>query len=149
MLNGSLSLHDIADVESFCSRVVDKRGVTDFGYLDRDDLVLDLIVYVWRLSEQFDRRRGTAFSKFVSFALSRYIVDWKRATHGRDTWQFRDRTYHRPLPSFVSLEHRPDEPDYGELDHADAGGLQDLLGLQRARGSTGARDAEAPTRTAA
>lgn len=146
-----MKLLDIADLEAFCERAIQRSGITEFGYLDHDDLLAELVAFCWELSADYDPDRSK-FSTYAGNCVYTFIVNWKRSQF-RTRWVFKDRIYERPRPVFVGLDHRPDEADASQsLDFA-ASGLSDLLGLQRTRGGgTTRRDDElrqAPAREAA
>ena len=88
MLNGTLSLHDVRDVEAFCAKVVHRSGLR----LDTDqqnNLLAYLIGECWLLSERYDPGNGhtTSFAGWAAHDLRRRVIDWARAEYGRSpTW---------------------------------------------------------------
>ena len=98
VLNGTFSLFDIENVESFCRAVINehmKVGVRSHGTLtgpssltltDQDDLLAYLISLTWELSRKFnttDDGRGTnRFSGYALSILHKRIVDWQRSRFG-------------------------------------------------------------------
>jgi hypothetical protein len=102
MLNGKLVLFDIRNVEAFCEEAITKSGVHEFGYLDHDDLLSELVEFCWEISGGYDPAKAS-FSTYATHRTRRFIVDWKRGQF-RTRWVFRDHTYERPRPSFVPYD---------------------------------------------
>ena len=131
VLNGTLTLHDIKDVESYCIRIIN-RATIDLQHQDREDLLAYLIETTWELSRHQDPTRG-AFSKWAGYKLTQRITDWQRQTQGRTKWQFAGRTHHRPRPTLVPLHDRLDQPDHSIPMDDQAHSLADLIGILRER----------------
>ena len=149
LLNAKLALHEVDDVEGVCISAIRKAGLR-LEHYEFEECLTYLIETSWELSLGYERGDfPSRFGVYLSRRLQQRLSDWQRSRNGRTKWQFADRTYIRPLPSLVSLEHRPDGPDHSILGDADGGGLQDVLGLQRARGGKGARRAEEASGAAA
>src|SRR4051794_31232370 len=102
LLSHRYELHDIRDVEAFCERAIQRSGITEFGYLDREDLLAELVCFCWEIESVFDPDRAS-FSTYATHRLRRFIVDWKRSGY-RTRWVFKDRVYERPKPELVSYE---------------------------------------------
>jgi hypothetical protein len=143
VLNGTLSLHDVRDVERFC------RGIANGRFELRPDEYDDLLVYLvetcWELSLGF-QPGGVSFSTYAGITLRKRVFDWKRKHNGRTRWQFSDHIYERPLPQFVSLND-PDHDHLGAAVGTSRGDPQvdrspDLARLLGGRGSSRARDYE-------
>lgn len=100
MLNGTLTLHDIQDVEAFCTTILDKRGLHD--HPDHDDILAYLIATTWELSTTYEPHLAS-FSTYAGTALRNRLTDRARST-GRTIWKFRNRTYTRTLPTIVPLD---------------------------------------------
>lgn len=90
------------DVESFCQAAIRRSGLTEYGYLDSDDLLAELIAFCWQISSDFDPKRAS-FSTFAGGRIKRFIIDWKRSDY-RTRWVFKGRIYERPRPELVSYE---------------------------------------------
>src|SRR5690242_20591314 len=136
MLQGKLTLHDIRDVEQFTGRII-QRAHLDLSAQDNEDLWAFLISTAWELSllyERGDPQYPPQFSTYATNILRLRVKDWQRRDGRRTKWQFASHTYERVLPSFTTLDDRPDEPDPGEPVDAQVGGLSDLIGLLGARG---------------
>src|SRR5512144_1257928 len=137
VLSRKLALHDVEDVEAFCIGIF-KAKAGEIPDRDHEDAIAYLIETAWELSVEY-RTGGMAFSAYATYTLKRRLVDWQRRQYGRTRWSSPSYVYERPRPHFLPLEHRPDGPVHGLLDHAYGGGIQDVLGLQRARGGKRAR----------
>lgn len=139
MLAGKLTLHEIDDAEAFCIAIVQRSGL-ELTYYSREDLTSYLIEECWILSTRYDGSQGSSFAAWAKLTLTRRVIDWQRSRNGRTRWQFAGRTYDRVIPALVPLEHRPEQADTsGAMDTA-ASGVQAVLGLERARGRSGAGD---------
>lgn len=82
-------------------------GERDVG--DREECVSFLLEQLVRLSQTYDARldkRGPDFAGYASNILPRRIVDWTRATRGRQTWAFAAHVHERrtELPVVLSLD---------------------------------------------
>jgi hypothetical protein len=120
LLNGTFSLHGIADVEAFTGRIVERSGLRLSG-ADREELHVYLIETTWELSRQWEPRKNhRVFSGWALVILKRRVYDWQRSKY-RTRWKFRDRTYERLRPKFVPL----DDPGVDRLDTALAGSRLD------------------------
>jgi len=149
LLNAKLALHEVDDVEGVCISAIRKAGLR-LEHYEFEECLTYLIETSWELSLGYERGDfPSRFGVYLSRRLQQRLSDWQRSRNGRTKWQFADRVYTRSLPSFVPLEHRPDGLDHSILGNPDPGGLPDLLGLQRARGSKGARSAEEASGAAA
>jgi DNA-directed RNA polymerase specialized sigma24 family protein len=103
VLNQRFPLHDIRDVEAFCEGAISRSRITEFGYLDHDDLLSELIAFCWQLSERYDKSRAS-FSSFAGTCLYNFIIEWKRSDF-RTRWTFGDgRVYERTKPVFVEYD---------------------------------------------
>lgn len=147
MLHGKLSLFDIRDVEAYCLVVLEQRNF-ELGFHDREDLLAYLIEVTWEESLVFDASRYSAFSDYISRTLTFRAIDWSRRRFGRTTQTWSAKAQHhngkagrieRTLPTFVALDDRPDVADHRFEDDLAAGGLADLIGIQRTRGGAPAR----------
>lgn len=105
MLQGTLSLYDIRDVEALAAKVVQQSNL-ELGYHDKEDLIAYLVSTCWELSLEWepDESRSWGFAAWATTTLRRRVVDWDRSRKGRTKWQFKDRIYERPRPSFISYE---------------------------------------------
>lgn len=84
LLSGTLRLHDVADVEGYVARVVERRLRRMRIRLlpdDRDDLISYLIGVAWELSRAYDPTVGS-FSGRLSRVLPLRIIDWLRRRFG-------------------------------------------------------------------
>lgn len=78
MLNGTLTLHDIHDVEAFTTRIVVNAGYRR-GHPLQDDLIAHLIGEAWILSDDYDPNRSRIpFSALATATLKRRLIDWLR-----------------------------------------------------------------------
>lgn len=134
MLNGTLTLHDIRDVEAFCAELIPASTSRE----DREDLHAYLIETCWELS--LHHKPGTrSFSARAGQILRQRRHDWQRQRNGRTRWQFATHTYERPRPILVSHDDLGDglhaalaTPGW---DHARDGDPRDLVRLLRERSS--------------
>jgi DNA-directed RNA polymerase specialized sigma24 family protein len=94
-----LQLHDIKDVFAYCATII-HRCRPHLQPQDHQDLHAYLIATCWELSRDFSPGHIT-FSTWAGNTLRQRLVDWERQQHGRTTWQFKDRTYHRPQPTLI------------------------------------------------
>jgi hypothetical protein len=139
VLNGRLSLWDIRDAEAFCKPIAQQAQLT--SHHDREELLAYLITELWILSKRYEPG-GITFSTWAGHTLRQRTYDWQRTRYGRTTWQFKDRTYTRTLPTIVSTDTLPggnrslSTPDGDLATH----GVSDLAGLLRTRSSTEAWD---------
>jgi len=150
MLSGKLALHDLADTEGLCAHVI-QRSSLNLSYHEHEDLLTYLVETAWELSLTYRPGAGP-FSAYAAVRLRQRCTDWKRS-QGRTRWQFSNRTYERTLPSFTTLDDRPDGSDPSstvDVDRVRELDLRRLLGT-RSGGPTW-RDGEvgqAPHRCAA
>jgi hypothetical protein len=104
LLRSPLRLFDIQDVEGMAASIA-WATCPDLQFHEREDLVAWLVSECWLLSQRYEPDRGINFSTFAGTTLRRRVVDWKRqGRDGRTVWQFKDRTYVRPLPQLVPLD---------------------------------------------
>lgn len=82
MLTGTLELHDITDVEAFCTTIANGR-LRQYNELDQEDLIAYLIAQCWILSKRY-KPGGISFSTYAGTTLRRRIIDWIR-TNKHDT----------------------------------------------------------------
>jgi DNA-directed RNA polymerase specialized sigma24 family protein len=139
VLHGRLSLHGIEDAEAFCRNIAHNAELPN--YHDREDLLAYLIAELWILSTRYEPG-GISFSTWAGHTLRQRTHDWKRQRYGRTTWQFKDRTHTRTLPTLVSIDAHPgdDRPLPSPNGDSSAHSVSDLAGLLRTRGSTEAWD---------
>ena len=102
MLGAKLSLHDIPDVEAFCSQIVRISGL-ELSYHEREDLTEELIVVCWELSERYDPAGISSFRIYARRILRLRTVDWVRRYRGRTRWQFSGGDYNRDRVQLLSL----------------------------------------------
>jgi hypothetical protein len=120
MLNGTLELHDIRDVEAFCATILterigylqnafDKAGRT-FTSHNAEEYVTFLVERCWERSLDPNQWR-TSFSGWVGVKLRHYdTVQYLRNELKRNTWKFATHTYERPRPIIESLDTGSHEP---------------------------------------
>jgi DNA-directed RNA polymerase specialized sigma24 family protein len=147
VLNGTLSLQGIDDVEPFAVAIV-QRSRIELNHHDREDLITYLVETCWELSLRYEPG-GISFSTWAGATLRNRIVDWQRKRYGRTRYVFSDRVFERKLPELVSLD--ADGPSGDSLGDtlgtragdpaADRGA--DLARLLGAGSSTRTRDYEA------
>lgn len=91
MLNGTLTLHDIQDVEAFAAAILHRRGLTP-----TEDLLAYLVEEAWKLSRRYDPRTGSRFSAWAKLTLERRLIDIAR--------QHDDHRYSSRRPTLVHLD---------------------------------------------
>lgn len=77
MLNGTLELHNIRDVEGFTDRIINRRRLHWLQPHEREDLHVYLIETCWELSVRFEPN-GWPFSKWAGPTLNSRVTDWLR-----------------------------------------------------------------------
>ena len=140
MLPGKLVLHDVADAEGLCARIIQRSSLT-LSFHEHEDLLAFLVETAWELSlsyEPGDLSFPPNFSTYANTILSRRCFDWKRG-QGRTRWQFANRTYERTLPVFTTLDDRPDNADSTSTVDVDRVRQLDLGRLLGTRGCGPAR----------
>lgn len=129
MLNGTLSLHDIRDVEAFCTNIAE-GPLRQHNPHQQEDLIAYLVEECWILSTRY-QPGGITFSTWARATLQRRIHDHLRKRDGRTTWQFADRTYERERPILVSIDeaagHTSTTGQQLTYDHAAQRGLHGLV----------------------
>jgi hypothetical protein len=100
-----LPLHNIDDVERFCSDIV-RRGNFELSFHEHEELITFLISECWLLSERYEAGRiRKGFSVWAGITLRKRAVEWdQRIRRPRVKWAFRDRVYIRPVPKLVSFD---------------------------------------------
>lgn len=119
LLNGTLQLHDIQDVEKFARRILDNhlrktRGT--LNHTDTEDALAYLVETAWELSLTYNPERTSSFSKYAYTRLSLRIIDWYRTRFYRD--QTNTDWYRRNNPNAKTIDpaarrqfHFPDSLD--------------------------------------
>lgn len=139
----ALSLHDVKDVDAWCSTFIERAGL-ELSYHDREDLLAYVVVATWELSEQY-RPGAASFSTWAGGLIGRKIADWKRSRY-RTKWQFKGRVYERPRPVVFSIDaddserHRLDETLSSRAGDPTSDSNTDLRGLVADRDRERARD---------
>lgn len=156
MLNGTLTLHDIRDVEAFCTTILDRRGLNG---PDREDLLTYLIEETWRLSgldqhlkpiSGHPRPWTRSFSGWIRPLLQLRLIDHVRRTNGDwryHTGRLRHHYQHIPLddPLVGTLTTSPlDDPT-----HSDTALLRQLRNRDRTHDTPYKIMGTRPTRRAA
>lgn len=108
MLQGTLTLHDIRDVEAHCTWIIQRSRITP-QTADHEDLLAYLIATCWELSLP-PQRWHTSFNGWATPLLQLRTIDWYRQRHGRTRYQFSTHTYERPQPILLSLNDQLDQP---------------------------------------
>lgn len=114
MLNGTLTLHDINDVERYCTNILaDKRNLLESTFAkagrpftphDAETYVTYLIEKCWERSRDETQWR-TSFSGWVGTKLRHHdTIEYLRTELKRTVWKFADRTYERQRPTFTTLD---------------------------------------------
>ena len=103
MLNGTLQLHDIQDVEAFCTTLIPHTWHTQLTPHDREDLTTWLIETCWELSLTYQPGH-IRFSTWAGNTLRKRTHDWLRQRNGRTIWKFKTHTYTRPKPVVISTD---------------------------------------------
>jgi hypothetical protein len=88
-------------VESFCAAIARRYALPQ---QEQEDLIAWLIAITWELSLRYDGSQGSRFSAYARHVLVRRAPDWRRQRDGRTVWKFKDHTYERPRPEFVSVD---------------------------------------------
>jgi DNA-directed RNA polymerase specialized sigma24 family protein len=115
MLNGTLALHDIRDVEAFCTRIL-KGARLEITEQDRTDLLAYLIEITWELSSRY-QPGNLSFSTWAHRTLRHRVIDWQRQWNGRTRWAFADHVFEREARTTVELD--PDAVGTTNLDPAE------------------------------
>ena len=102
MLNGKLALHDIHDVEAFCTTIAKGRN-RQHNHHEQEDLIAWLIEECWILSTRY-QPGGITFSTWARTTLQKRVHDHIRQRDGRTTWKFKNHTHTRTRPHLVSLD---------------------------------------------
>jgi hypothetical protein len=93
-----IELHDVRDVEAFCSTVARERLRRWRAVLepcDQEDLVVFLVTVAWEESKKYDPTFGRSFSTHATQVCRNRAVDWYRQ-------RFVDTRYHeRPQLSSI------------------------------------------------
>jgi hypothetical protein len=101
------TLHDVENVEAFCSRLLSAALDSNGGYLrpdQREEAQQYLVVTAYELGRGF--RPGTVtFERYASFLLKRRLVDWYRQTLGDSRARRRPRSV--PLDTFATEDVLP------------------------------------------
>ncbi len=106
VLHGTLTLHDIEDVEAYCAHIVLiqlREWRAHLGPEDYDDLITFIIETVWELSTRYDHRPGSTFSTYAGRIARLRIADWYRRHPEFGRSQARKNTEH------ISLEDHTDD----------------------------------------
>lgn len=116
MLNGTLTLHDIKDVEAFCTTIANTRP---HNTEDHEDLTAYLIAECWILSKRYNHRHQITFSTWAGNTLRKRIIDWERQRHERTCWKTGGRTYERTATRLVPLDQLTDHhtPGMDQTEH--------------------------------
>jgi hypothetical protein len=102
VLNSRLELHDIRDVEAFCTSIIRRRRL-NIPVHDEEDLLAYLVETAWELSTTF-QRTTVSFSTYAGNTLRARLSDWQRTRYGRTRWTFSTHVYERKLPELVSTD---------------------------------------------
>ncbi len=117
MLNGTLALHDIQDIEAYCATILNQHGLNG---PDREDNLAHLIEEAWILSERKPQPWTHSFSGWARPLLHLRLIDNVRKTKG--DWRYkkgrqRHQYQHIPLdhPLVNTLPTSPlDDPTHSE-----------------------------------
>lgn len=85
MLNGTLALHDIPDVEQHCHSVIaaaTARWAPRLNPHDHEDLLTYLIGETWIASNKYDPTQCSSFKKYTWALLALRVQQWSRDTNG-------------------------------------------------------------------
>jgi len=118
-LNGRLALHDVADAEGLCRKVLDEQLRKTHAHLeplDFEDAVSFLIARAYELSLRYDPSRGLAFSTYCYRILRLRVVDWYRATYGDARFGKQEirESVHRPAYLDAPVDGHADAASLGE-----------------------------------
>ena len=118
VLNETLALHDVQDVERFANRIAHDALGASLRAHERDDLIAYLVAELWRASLSYDSARASSFSTHAYQLGRRRVIDWLRQERGRTRWKFSSGQHERERPDILSL----DAPDGDQLAGPLAGG---------------------------
>jgi DNA-directed RNA polymerase specialized sigma24 family protein len=146
LLSQPWALHNIDDLEAYCSTIIRKSQLGLQPHDDYEDLLAHCLSVAYEISLRYDASRGK-FSTFAYLPVYRAAVNWVRKRKGRTIWRFSGgRVHERKPPQLLSL----DDDTHGGLvesesarhgDHA-AGRDESLAWLFDGRDSCAARDYE-------
>lgn len=109
MLNGTLTLHDIRDVEAFTAAIIHQSN-TPYN----EDTHAHLIAETWILSTRYNPTQGSRFSAWAKHTLEHRLIDHDR-THNGDlryqTGRAQHAAHHEPLDGNKPLTLRRSSPD--------------------------------------
>lgn len=91
MLQGRLELHDIHDVEGFCTTIANGR-LRQYAPWRQEDLIAYLITEAWELSTRYTPESTIPFSTYVGITLRKRIIDWIRRNITDDRYPESHRT---------------------------------------------------------
>ena len=119
LLNGRLSLHDVANVEAFVRAALDDRLRLWGAHLrphDYEEALTELLTVCWELSRRYDPAKSEqSFSTYAGRILRLRVADFYRKRFG-------DRRYGRGAEDRVSLDERAEKH---RLERADGAGQED------------------------
>ena len=73
LLNGTLALHDVRDIEKLACSIVKNQSLSES---DKSDLVAFLIATAWQLAEKYDSSKGSiTFSTYATTTLQKRVID--------------------------------------------------------------------------
>jgi DNA-directed RNA polymerase specialized sigma24 family protein len=104
-----LRLHDVDDAERVVSTIVTRSGLR-LSWHEREDLEQYLLTEIWELSLRYDPSRGISFGAWAVTTLRKRVIDHQRSKF-RTVWKFKNSTYIRQRPEFVSLDAGDSERD--------------------------------------
>lgn len=122
LLASKLSLHDVADTEGLCVRIVQTSRLP-LTFHEKEDLCAHLIGEAWVLSTRYEPG-ARSFSAWATNTLKLRAIDWARARKGRTRWVFSDHVHERERPDVLSLDERRERG----LDDPVPGGVLDGAG---------------------
>jgi hypothetical protein len=114
----ALRLHDVDDLEAFCTAAARKflrRNNSTLREHDLEDLIGYLTAECWAAGLRFDSRPGIEFSGWAGRILGQRCVDWFRRFHGVDgRYDYGGKERARAIRFALSLD-GPVELDDGDI----------------------------------
>jgi RNA polymerase sigma factor (sigma-70 family) len=113
LLNGTLQLQGVDNVESLARRVLDDRLRASSAFLnpvEYEDALSYMVAEAWVLSTRYDPAKGTqSFSTYAYRILWRRVASWYRQRFGD--------TRYRSNPVWVSFDEEQDGDELGRIEH--------------------------------
>lgn len=133
MLQGTLTIHDLKDVEAFCSAALDqtlKRWRSTLEPSDRDDALAYLISETWRISTRYNPKLSPSFAAYARNYQPRFLIEFyrRRWLDTRNSTRYSDEQWGQ-IQQLIYTAERLDAPLRGHTDDGDPRTLGELLTL--------------------